>query len=441
MWIIEHGAYSLKQNFVSRETFLDIQLSCHFVVFLIKVFRDKYSHLPVPLSSTGSDACENFFSKVGGMVRNERCYDGYDLLSTAGALNRIAEMQAGSLLVFPATHSKQESIWIQMNHVAGVSSADLGDYSNVNLDEQIIFALKEGFSEAKTICARLGMQHKAWCDDAWTERDLLDLLDVTKLDNEEEEESTNEDVECVEEEEDIMAQSELRHALDSLVDDKESTRSEVSSFVEVDGKTICKSTLVSQLNGNPTLSKDRLTRVKSGVIFSLEKKVNLETRTCLVIGSDCAVLFERTSTKDNAKTNKRGKTVSTSQGVMKGTWYLGRVMSMRRKLGGSLKETRGPFDLLDRPSNVEIHLAWYQVAKGKRSYTYDLVDNQSVALESIISLAHLSYDSTTKKYVLDANDHKIFNDYVKNVKGNLVFNIVLNTSFMYSLRCKSNYYA
>ena len=106
MWITKHDAYSLKQNFISRETFIDIQLSCHFVVLLIKTFREKHPHLHVPLSCTGSDACENFFSKVGGMVRNERCYDGFDLLSSTGALNRIAEFQAGPILKFPAAHSK-----------------------------------------------------------------------------------------------------------------------------------------------------------------------------------------------------------------------------------------------------------------------------------------------------------------------------------------------
>ena len=35
----------------------------------------------------------------------------------------------------------------------------------------------------------------------------------------------------------------------------------------VDTSKIFKSTLVGQLNGNPTLSKDRLTRTKSGLLY------------------------------------------------------------------------------------------------------------------------------------------------------------------------------
>lgn len=114
-----------------------------------------------------------------------------------------------------------------------------------------------------------------------------------------------------------MVECELRHVMDSLVDEEEKVISQISPFVEVDGKTICKSTLVSQLNGNPTLSKDRLTRVKSGIYFSFDKKTKFQTGTCLVIGSDCAVLFERSSSKDNAKCKRKGKLASTSQGVAK----------------------------------------------------------------------------------------------------------------------------
>lgn len=421
MWITKHDVYTLKQNFISRETFMDIQLSCHFVVLLIKIFRDRYSHLAVPLSSTGSDACENFFSKVGGMVSNERCYDGCDLLSSAGALNRISEFQAGSNLSFPAAHSKQENIWVDMNHMPGIPLANLNNYTVVSTDEQIVYALKEGLAEAKVMCRELGMEGEASWGASWEEKDILEHLENNAHDNLEEEEVSLDDfvgdviMDTVldVDEEDTIAQSELRHVMDSIVDNEENVVSQISPFVEVDGKTLCKSTLVSQLNGNPMLSKDRLTRVKSGVYFSFEMKSKPQTSTCIGIGYDCAVLFEDIILRDNTKLKRKGKVANTSQGVKKGIWYLGRVMSMRMKLGNGMKETRGPFDLLDRPPNVEIHLAWYQKTKGSRCYTYDLVDNQSVSLESIIALANLSYDPISKKYQLDPNDYKIFNDYVK----------------------------
>jgi hypothetical protein len=52
-----------KLHFVSQQCFLDVQLSCHFVVLLICHFRDCYPHLTVPLHLTGSDSCEVFFPR------------------------------------------------------------------------------------------------------------------------------------------------------------------------------------------------------------------------------------------------------------------------------------------------------------------------------------------------------------------------------------------
>ncbi|MCO5575578.1 hypothetical protein L7F22_029380 [Adiantum nelumboides] len=329
----------------------------------IKCSDDKAASAPATGDGEGSDVCEHFFSKVGGMIRNERCYDGVDLLSSAGALNRLAEIQSSSILVFSVAHSKQESIWTAMNHAHGQTLA--------NLDEQ------------DTADISLGP-----------------LADVEEFNT------------CVDDEV-TVAECELRHVMDSVVDDVEDIKCQISPFVEVDGKTICKSTLVSQLNGNPTLSKDRLTRVKGGVYDTFDKKVTYQSRTCLVVGSYYAVLFERLPSKEIRRSKVKGKLGSTNEGVSKGTWYLGRVVCMRRKLGLSMKETRGPIDLLDCPANVEIHLAWYQKAKGTRSYTYDLIDNQCVPLESIISIANLTYDLETKKYQLDANDYKVFNKYIK----------------------------
>jgi hypothetical protein len=64
--------------------------------------------------------------------------------------------------------------------------------------------------------------------------------------------------------EDVELQSELRHALDVLIDEHENvgmpSQSNVKSvvvYVEVGESRIFENRLVSQLNGNATLSKDR----------------------------------------------------------------------------------------------------------------------------------------------------------------------------------------
>ena len=56
--------YSLKYFFISRQAYLDMQISCHYIVLLIKLFKDKYNHLEVPFGLLGSDVCKFFLVKL-----------------------------------------------------------------------------------------------------------------------------------------------------------------------------------------------------------------------------------------------------------------------------------------------------------------------------------------------------------------------------------------
>jgi hypothetical protein len=63
--------------------------------------------------------------------------------------------------------------------------------------------------------------------------------------------------------------------------------------VEYSGKVIFKSTLVSELNGNPFLSKDRLTRIRNSVYFNnaedYRNVANSSSSYLLGLGSDCGI--------------------------------------------------------------------------------------------------------------------------------------------------------
>ena len=56
-----------------------------------------------------------------------------------------------------------------------------------------------------------------------------------------------------------------------------------------------------------------------------------------------------------------------------------------------------PIDLLDRPSNIEIGLFWYQNNNGS-IWTYDLTDHLVVELETIMALATMTYILKTNLY-------------------------------------------
>ena len=67
------------------------------------------------------------------------------------------------------------------------------------------------------------------------------------------------------------------------------------AHVEVRGSRIFKSTLVSQLNGKPTLSKDTLTRIKARMSYTNLNSLPPQNHdTMLNLGCDCRVCFLNT---------------------------------------------------------------------------------------------------------------------------------------------------
>ena len=64
----------------------------------------------------------------------------------------------------------------------------------------------------------------------------------------------------------------------------------IQSNVKVGESTILKNALISQLNGNPTLSKDRSTRIKAGVLYMKPKLLTTKNHdTMLNLDCDCGV--------------------------------------------------------------------------------------------------------------------------------------------------------
>ena len=64
-WIYRHKNLKLPVNFISRETYTDVILSCHFAVMLIVYMRDNFPQEDSALDKTGSDMLEDFWSKNG----------------------------------------------------------------------------------------------------------------------------------------------------------------------------------------------------------------------------------------------------------------------------------------------------------------------------------------------------------------------------------------
>ena len=159
-----------QESFVSNQCYLDIQLSCHFVVLLIKHFRDSFIYLPIPLHLTCSNSYEIFFSKVGGMQGMERTYDFHKLLECANTLNHLAGIEyMDNGMQFNRQYNKQKNIWATLHPLLDSQPLpNLVDYSKIQENSDIILALKEGLKEAQSMLWVLNMapstvvQSKTW---------------------------------------------------------------------------------------------------------------------------------------------------------------------------------------------------------------------------------------------------------------------------------------
>jgi hypothetical protein len=157
---------------------------------------------------------------------------------------------------------------------------------------------------------------------------------------------------------------------------------------------IFKSTLVSQFNGNPFLSKDKLTRVRNSIYFNNANEylsvANLETTYLLGLGSDCGVYMIQKSTTMVSRAAcrpRRSKVTSNTAsniyaGIDQGTWWIGRVQKMRRKLGNKWNSIRQPIGLMNRTvtqksatsPTIEVRVYWFSGIVSQLKFKYDHID-------------------------------------------------------------------
>ncbi len=69
----------LKENFLTAETYQDIQLSCHHVVLFIKACRDFAPNYPVYFERLGTDGCEEYFLANSSFIVNKHNYTISDM--------------------------------------------------------------------------------------------------------------------------------------------------------------------------------------------------------------------------------------------------------------------------------------------------------------------------------------------------------------------------
>ena len=77
----------------------------------------------------------------------ERAHDFHSFLSTVNTLNQLVRIEYSTNgLKFRRVHNKMENVWTNLHPLElGEATANLGDYSTIQTDAQMIDALKQGF--------------------------------------------------------------------------------------------------------------------------------------------------------------------------------------------------------------------------------------------------------------------------------------------------------
>ncbi len=128
LWVFKQDNLTLKENFISREAFQDICLSCHHVVLFMKASRDFAPNHAIEFQRLGSDTCEEFFSANGAFIVNKHNYTITDMFRNLSSMQYLQETFADSKGPDnPKRHRKWEKIW-RKGHKEPASPPDLKCY-------------------------------------------------------------------------------------------------------------------------------------------------------------------------------------------------------------------------------------------------------------------------------------------------------------------------
>ena len=156
LWICQSHGVNLKDNFITRETYLDLVISCHFVVLLIKATRDFANGQPVLLEKTGTDCCEDYFSQNGSFNMNKHTYSFPDMVNNLGSMNRLQEIRSDPEgPVINKAHEKQDKIWHKGNDRP--DDSDAPDLTNYPSDNEIEDAWDHGLRRARNKALLMGI--------------------------------------------------------------------------------------------------------------------------------------------------------------------------------------------------------------------------------------------------------------------------------------------
>ncbi|KAL3700859.1 hypothetical protein R1sor_018881 [Riccia sorocarpa] len=358
------------------------------------------------------------------MAGYERNYDFGDLMSCASGLNRIAWMeygeeniQVGKSLLNNELYGEAQNLLTQLNMAPHTGVRDQAWWKTPWKVESDLKLFGAGMNRVD--------------DPADVDSDIIDAVETEcpswdmplSRDSPEEDSELDDQGDGVDDA--TIVGHETRHIMAEVLQQVQCEGASISKYdpmVSYDGHSIYKATLVSQLLGNPTLSKDRLIRIKQSIYFNGVKPKPREegVPVCIMdIGCDCAVLFN-TITNQRSTRAKKGRRATTETREV----WIGRVQKIRRKYNGRWGKTRTEIDLLDRlvhqqgdgPS-CQVLFNWYKpINNSTVKFLYEATDLQWIDLESVITVVSMKMERNVRTvWHLDLNDQAQIDDFLQSL--------------------------
>ncbi len=115
-WVYKNPNLTLANNFLTRQCFQHVVLSCHAAVLLIMGSRDFAPEHPICLALCGSDCCEDHFSDHGSFVDNKHTYTFKEMVENKANMDTLLKIRSNpNGPKIPKRHKKQENIWDKGN--------------------------------------------------------------------------------------------------------------------------------------------------------------------------------------------------------------------------------------------------------------------------------------------------------------------------------------
>ena len=373
--------YTTERNFISIQCYTDIVLSCHFVVHILRTFRDIAPNSRVELGLTGSDVCESFFSENGSFVMNRHTYSFRDMLLNTEKMSHLNTIAARGLVQLNKAHTKQEIVW---KTTASITEGERNG-KHVPDDRTLSTLWERGLVEAQEIWSSHSMDITT---DAFKVPEQFDLGNSVPSDEEDVDtdagssahSSADEAGEC----EIAVVESQLRQAMTDDETDYSATERPAnhSLTINVPGVgSVYKSTVISLMNSGGQLSKDRLTRVQ-------QHNVTTMTTTSDQLGDDELALFSDIIYK-HCSSYKFGRVIRMFIEQPRRVDYVKPVSFTQTDLHTKLQLVVRNYEKLDADDNDSPY-----------QYTSkELI----IQMKSVISICSLDFNSESKFYSASEN--------------------------------------